>query len=226
MQKLVQGLHHFQSNIFSTQRELFERLANEQNPEALFITCADSRINPNLITQTEPGELFILRNAGNIIPPHGAANGGEGATIEFAVVELGVRDLIVCGHALCGAMKGLLHPEALEDMPAVRSWLAHVEATRRIIKDKYRDLTGDALLTATVEENVLVQIENLRTHPCVASGLARGELKLHGWVYKFQTGQVFAYDAQAGQFLLLERSLPAPAEAAARLNSERQTVAI
>jgi carbonic anhydrase len=224
MQKLVEGIHHFQANIFTSQRTLFERLANGQHPEALFITCSDSRINPNLLTQTEPGELFILRNAGNIVPPHGAANGGEGATIEFAVVELGVRDIIVCGHSLCGAMKGLLHPEALEDMPVVRSWLAHAEATRRIMKDKYRNLASDALLTATVEENVLVQIENLRTHPCVASGLARGDLKLHGWVYKIQTGEVFAYDHQAGQFLPVERALPGPA--AARLNTERQPAAI
>src|SRR4029078_4622045 len=102
-----------QSNIFSSHRELFARLAEKQNPVALFITCSDSRINPNLITQTEPGELFILRNAGNIIPPHGASNGGEGATVEFAVAGLGIQDIIVCGHSHCGAMKGLLHPENL-----------------------------------------------------------------------------------------------------------------
>ena len=104
MQKLLEGLHHFQQNIFSSQRELFERLAKGQSPETLFITCSDSRINPNLLTQTQPGELFILRNAGNIIPPYGAANGGEGATIEYAVAVLGVKDIIVCGHAHCGAM--------------------------------------------------------------------------------------------------------------------------
>ena len=107
MQKLIQGIHHFQSNLFSPQRELFERLAGGQHPDALFITCSDSRISPNLITQTEPGELFIVRNAGNIVPPYGAANGGEGATIEFALVGLGIQDIIVCGHSHCGAMKGL-----------------------------------------------------------------------------------------------------------------------
>src|ERR1041384_2579128 len=98
MQKLVQGIHHFQSSIFSSQRELFERLADAQHTEALFISCSDSRINPNLITQTEPGDLFILRNAGNIIPPYGAANGGEGATIEYAVSVLNLRNIIICGH--------------------------------------------------------------------------------------------------------------------------------
>ncbi|HTE17721.1 MAG TPA: carbonic anhydrase, partial [Armatimonadota bacterium] len=137
MQKLIQGLHDFQANIFSSQRELFERLAHGQSPDALFITCSDSRINPNLITQTEPGELFILRNAGNIIPPHGAANGGEGATIEYAVAALGVRDIIVCGHSHCGAMNGLLNLDSLGELPAVRQWLTHAEATRRIAKENY-----------------------------------------------------------------------------------------
>lgn len=203
MQKLIQGLHQFQAHVFSSQRELFERLAHGQQPEALFITCSDSRINPNLLTQTGPGELFILRNAGNIIPPHGAANGGEGATVEFAVAALGVKDIIVCGHSHCGAVKGLLNPEGLTEMPAVASWLSHAEATRRIVKENYAHLTGDARLTAAIEENVLVQIENLRTHPAVASRLARGEVKLHGWVYNFERGEVFAYDPEMGQFLAL-----------------------
>lgn len=119
MQKLIQGLHHFQTNVFSSQRELFERLARGQSPDALFITCSDSRINPNLITHTEPGELFILRNAGNIIPPYGAANGGEGATVEYAVAALGVRDIIVCGHSHCGAMNGLLNLDSLGELPTL-----------------------------------------------------------------------------------------------------------
>src|SRR5438034_382656 len=169
MQKLVQGLHHFQANIFCSQRELFERLAKKQTPDALFITCSDSRINPNLITQTNPGDLFILRNAGNIIPPHGAANGGEGATIEFAVTALGVEDVIVCGHSHCGAMHGLLNAGALHEMPATSAWLSHAEATRRIVREKYRGLGDEQLIAVTVEENVLVQLENLRTHPAAAA---------------------------------------------------------
>jgi carbonic anhydrase len=205
MQKLIQGLHQFQAQVFSSQRELFERLAHGQQPEALFITCSDSRINPNLLTQTGPGELFILRNAGNIIPPYGAANGGEGATVEFAVAALGVKDIIVCGHSHCGAVKGLLHPDGLVELPAVAAWLSHAEATRRIVKENYSHLCGQACLSAAIEENVLVQLENLRTHPCVASRLARGELKLHGWVYNFERGEVYAYDPEQGQFLPLGR---------------------
>src|SRR5690349_55453 len=123
MERIIRGIHQFQNNVFSTQRELFERLASGQKPEALFITCSDSRINPNLVTQTKPGELFIMRNAGNIIPPYGAANGGEGATIEYAVAALGIKDIIVCGHTHCGAMNGLLNLNKLTKMPSVVSWL-------------------------------------------------------------------------------------------------------
>ena len=204
MEKLVRGLHAFQDHFFSPQRELFERLAKGQTPEALFITCSDSRINPNLITQTGPGDLFIMRNAGNIIPPYGAGNGGEAATIEYAVAVLGVKDIILCGHSHCGAMGGLLKPEGLNDLPAVKSWLGHAEATRRIMRENYPTLTDGPLLTATVEENVLVQLEHLRTHPAVAAKLAKGDLHLHGWVYKFETGQVFAYDPEQGQFTPLK----------------------
>lgn len=203
VRKLIRGLHHFQSQIFLSHKELFERLAQGQNPDALFVTCSDSRINPNLITQTNPGDLFILRNAGNIIPPYGAANGGEGATIEFAVAALGVKDIIVCGHSFCGAMKGLLNPEQLKDLPAVSQWLSHAEATRQIVKANYStmELDEEALLNVTIQENVLVQIENLRTHPAVAARLARGELNIHAWTYKIETGDVFAYNVDDGQFL-------------------------
>ena len=201
MEKLITGLHHFQAHIFETHKELFERLSKGQNPEALFITCSDSRINPNLITDTAPGDLFILRNAGNIIPPYGAANGGEGGTIEFAVAALGVKDIIVCGHSLCGAMSGLLHPEKLETLPLVRSWLSHAEATRQIVRENYSYLDENELLSVTIQENVLVQIENLKTYPIVATRLSQGRLTLHGWTYKIQTGEVFSYNSERGQFL-------------------------
>lgn len=203
MQKLVQGVHHFQSSVFGQKREFFEQLSHGQSPETLFITCSDSRINPNLITQTEPGELFILRNAGNIVPPYGSASSGEAATIEFAVAGLGVQHIIVCGHSHCGAMAGLLAPAKLADLPSLRAWLAHAESTRRIMLDKYSDRVGPAQLTTAVQENVLMQLENLRTHPTVASGLARGEIKMHGWVYKIETGEVFAYEPETGQFTSL-----------------------
>jgi carbonic anhydrase len=208
MQKLVEGIHRFQQEVFSAHQGLFQRLADGQQPQALFITCSDSRIDPNLLTQTEPGELFILRNAGNIVPSYGPNGGGEAATIEYAVSVLGVQDIIVCGHSHCGAMSGLLKPEQVANLPAVRNWLAHAEATARIMKENYEHLTDpQARLTATVEENVLVQLENLRTHPCVLAAMSRRQLKLHGWVYKFEAGQVFAYDPSDGQFTRLDRGL-------------------
>lgn len=214
MQRLIQGIHHFQENVFRPRREWFERLAEGQRPLALFVTCSDSRVNPNLITQTEPGELFIVRNAGNIVPPHSPSPGGEEATIEFAVAALGIRDVIVCGHTRCGAMNGLLSPTGLADnLPAVRHWLNHAEATRRIIREKYGHLSDLPLMTAATQENVLVQLENLRTHPAVAAGMAKGDLKLHGWVYKIETGEVFAFDPQTGQFVPLADNPPLPVPA-------------
>ncbi|QDV70783.1 Carbonic anhydrase [Rosistilla carotiformis] len=207
MQKLIEGIHQFQRESFVPLQGLFEQLAKGQSPETLFITCSDSRIDPTLLTRTQPGDLFILRNAGNIVPPHGAG-GGEAATIEFAVAGLNVKDIIVCGHSHCGAMKGLLDPEQVVEMPAVADWLSNADATRRIMKENYSELEGDRLLSATVEENVLVQLENLRTLPAVAARLARGDLHLHGWVYKIETGQVFAYDIESSQFLKLTDCSP------------------
>jgi carbonic anhydrase len=208
MQKLVEGLHKFKSEVFASNQDIFRPLVEGQRPEVLFITCSDSRIAPNLITQTNPGDLFILRNAGNIVPPHGPFGGGEAATIEFAVLGLGVQHIIVCGHTMCGAMKAVLEPEVLRDAPTMRAWLTHAESTRRLVCENYPHLEGGARLTAAVEENVLSQIEHLRTHPAVRSRLAKGTLSIHGWVYKLETGEVFQYDAEKVQFAPFTRSTP------------------
>ena len=210
MQKLIQGVRKFQETALSSMQELFEQLGKGQHPETLFITCSDSRIDPNLLTQTQPGELFVLRNAGNIVPPHGASNGGESAAVEYAVDVLKVKDIVVCGHSKCGAMHGLLNLDQLASLPAVASWLSHAETTRRVVQSQYAHLEGDALLKATVEENVLIQLENLQTLPAVAAALTRGDLNLHGWVYQFETGDVFAYNIENSQFApLAEYQYPA-----------------
>lgn len=201
MQKLVNGIHKFQTEIFHSQKELFAQLAKGQNPQALLITCSDSRIDPSLITQTAPGDIFVLRNAGNIVPPYGASNGGEVATIEYAVKVLGVQDIIICGHSHCGAMGGLLNLDSLNSLPAVKNWLQHAESTRNIIEENYKDKEGENRLNVTIQENVLVQLENLRTHPAVSAKLSSGKLRLHGWVYKIATGEIFAYNAKEEQFL-------------------------
>lgn len=205
MQKLIEGVRQFQNGVFSSYQRLFEGLVVSQQPLALFITCSDSRINPNLLTQTEPGELFVLRNAGNIVPPYGAVDGGEAATIEYAVSVVGVKDIIICGHSHCGAMRGLLDQSQLDKLPAIQSWLCHAEATLRIVQETSSCTTDAARRLATsVEQNVLVQLEHLRTHPSVSAALRRNTLTLHGWVYQFETGRVFNYDPHNRQFVALQ----------------------
>ena len=197
MKKLINGLREFKTNYFSTHLELFEQLAHGQKPRVLFITCSDSRIDPNLITQTEVGELFVIRNAGNIIPPFGAANGGEGAAVEYAIHALGIEQIVVCGHSHCGAMKGLLQLNKLqEDMPLVYDWLKHAEATRRLVKENYSHYQGEELLEVTIAENVLTQIDNLKTYPVIHSKLYQGKLKIYGWIYHLESGEVLAYDPE------------------------------
>jgi carbonic anhydrase len=200
IQRLVEGIHHFQSEVFENEQAFFRNLAHEQRPEALFITCADSRINPNLVTQTAPGELFVVRNVGNLVPVYHIAGSAEAAAIEFAVVSLGIKDIIICGHTHCGAMQALLDPAMFEGLPSLRGWLDHAGKTRQIIEQNYGHLDPEAKLRATIKENVLVQLEHLRTHPAVDEGLKGGRLHLHGWVYHLESGEVASFDPELGQF--------------------------
>lgn len=210
---LVQGLNAFHNDYFTNHRELFERLSTGQSPEVLFITCSDSRIDPCLITQAQPGELFVMRNVGNIIPSYGAASSAEAAGIEYAVQGLGIRDIIVCGHSHCGAMKGLLQLGTLsEQMPLVYDWLKrHGEATRRLVLDNYAGTEASKLWKIAIEQNVLTQIENLETYPAIRSKLHSGQLNLHAWIYEIESGMVFAYNAALRKFSPMEkRSFPVP----------------
>jgi carbonic anhydrase len=210
---IIQGLNEFHDNYFNEHREMFERLSHAQTPEVLFITCSDSRIDPCLITQAQPGELFVMRNVGNIIPPYGAASYAEGAGVEYAVHALGVKDIIVCGHSHCGAIKGLLQLGNLSaEMPLVYDWLRHYgEATRRLVADNYSKSSPETMLKIAIEQNILTQIENLETYPVIRSKMHAGKLNLHAWMYEIETGAVFAYRAEIGQFTQLEqRSFPVP----------------
>lgn len=203
MDGIMQHACHFSSNAFAQKRERFQSLVAGQHPEVLMITCSDSRILPELLTQAEAGDLFVLRNPGNIVPAHGAACGGEQATIEYAVAALGVRHVIVCGHSHCGAMKGLLHPELVHGMPRVASWLSHAEAAQSILAERHGNLGEDERLVQAAKENVLVQMANLGTYPSVAARRARGELQVHGWFYLIETGEVLSYEPQRGDFVPL-----------------------
>jgi carbonic anhydrase len=201
MRKLIRGLREFQDNYFPSHLELFEKLAMEQKPRVLFITCSDSRIVPNLLTKADVGELFIIRNAGNIIPPYGTLS-GEGATIEYAIHSLEIEQIIVCGHTHCGAMNGLLKLDQLrEEMPITYQWLKLAEGTRRMVKENYMHLKDKELLEVTSAENVLTQIDHLKTYPVVRSRLYQGRLNIYGWVYNLETGQVLAYDSVSHSYV-------------------------
>lgn len=226
MKKLIRGLDKFKEKYVSTHQELLEQLSHGQKPRVLFITCSDSRVAPNLITDTDVGELFVIRNAGNIIPPYGAANGGEGGTIEYAINGLDIEQVVVCGHSNCGAMKGLLKLNKLQkDMPLVYDWLKHAESTRRMVQETYPHYEGDDLMEVLVAENVLIQIDNLKTYPIVRSRIHQGRLKIYAWIYNIETGKVLAYDARTHTYIppegqLLEEEESIRPYAACRTNEE------
>jgi carbonic anhydrase len=197
--KIIAGVRAFQRDVYPQYRELFEQLAAGQSPVAMVITCSDSRVDPFLFTQAQPGQLFVLRNAGNIVPKYGEFVGGVTATIEFAVVGLRVPNIIVCGHSGCGAMTGLLRPGQLKNMPSVSDWLRHaVEVRDGLVATG--GLDQPEVLQRAVEANVVVQLGHLRTHPCVVNALEAGRIQLHGWIYDFVTGMVQAYNPQTQQF--------------------------
>jgi carbonic anhydrase len=194
VEKFLGGVSRFQRDFYPQHRALFEKLAAGQRPDALFITCADSRIDPCLLTQTQPGELFICRVIGNIVPPYPDAIGGVSATIEYAVGVLRVAEVIVCGHTDCGVMKGALNPDALAAFPNVAAWLRYAR-----VEHREAEPSAEVLLDLT-ERNVVAQLKNLRTHPAVSARLEEGDLSLYGWVYHIGPGLVTAYDAATGQF--------------------------
>lgn len=191
MDRIHDGIRSFQARVFPEHREHFEALRGGQQPQVLFITCADSRIDPALVTQTDPGEVFVLRNAGNFVPPWNGDGGAEAATIEYALSVLGIPDVVVCGHSHCGAMQAVLDPDSAEALPAVRQWIEHGRPALDRIPES--GPFGDPLLDA-VAANVRVQIDHLKTHPSVASGLGEERVRLHGWLYRFETGEIFEVD--------------------------------
>ncbi|MCJ1676550.1 carbonic anhydrase [Streptomyces sp. APSN-46.1] len=181
MQDLADGVAHFQQDVFPAKADLFARLATTHRPQTLFIGCSDARVVPELITQREPGELFVIRTAGNLVLP-ARVPGGDGiaASIEYAVAVLGVRDIVVCGHSACGAMTALAAGHDLADLPAVAQWLRHTDVPRG----------GGDTLDDLIRRNVAAQLANLATHPAVARALAAGTVTVHGWVYDIPTGAV------------------------------------
>jgi carbonic anhydrase len=208
MKKLIAGYRRFLRDVYPEQKSRFKQLASSQKPHTLFITCSDSRVVPSMITQSDPGELFICRVVGNLVPAHaGAGAGGVTSAVEYAVMVLGVKDIIVCGHSDCGAMRAFSHPEKLASLPSVASWLEHASTAIMVSNQMYGHLADDEFLLRLTQENVVSQLQHLRTHPAVAIGLRQGTLGIHGWYYDIGTGVVSAYDDERKEFLPLDKGL-------------------
>jgi carbonic anhydrase len=205
LDRIARGVAKFQTEIYPAQREMFERLKHGQEPLAMFVTCADSRVNPNLVTQTDPGEIFIERNPGNVIPPYAEFVGGVTAGVEYAMLALQVPVIVVCGHTDCGVMKALLRPEQVADMPGVQEWMSHAFEARKHMLREFGDAPEEEQLRRMTEFNVLGQIENLKTHPSVSARLSKGEIEIRGWVYDIGDGSIREADPESGRFELLER---------------------
>jgi len=211
VKRLYKGIHKFQESYFKKEEDFFKRLSKGQKPEVLFITCSDSRIDPNLVTQSKPGELFIVRNVGNIVPPYGAIKdkNGVAAAIEFAVLSLKVKDIIVCGHSNCGAMQALYKDEReLENMPHLKNWLRLADSVRNIVLKNHPETSAKIRQRITEEKNVLCQLYNIQTYPFVQEALNAGALHLHGWYYNIGTGSIYYYNSSEDVFeLISEQSM-------------------
>jgi len=200
-QDLLRGVRKFRDEVFEQQRELYERLEREgQRPHTLVITCADSRIDPELLTQSGPGEIFVARNIGNIVPAYGEMLGGVSAVVEYAVAALGVKNIVICGHTDCGAIKGLLDQKNVAAMPTVKGWLRNAEAALSVVQALHPGVPPGQTVDKLIEANVLLQLQHLRTHPSVAGGLARGALAVHGWVYDIGSGSIRVHQANSNKF--------------------------
>jgi carbonic anhydrase len=207
MEHIIDGVLRFQREVYPNHDALFSELALAQAPLAMFIGCADSRIVPEMLTDQGPGSLFVVRNAGNIVPPQSNEPGGVTASIEYAVAVLGIPDIVICGHSGCGAMTAVLRgAEQLEKLPAVARWLHYADAARDAIATEYgadASVSEEIKLNALVRENVLAQLDNILTHPVVAAAVERKQLRLHGWVYDIGSGRVDTYDARVRRFVPL-----------------------
>jgi carbonic anhydrase len=202
MQDIIDGFLKFQRNAFPERASLFKDLANQQSPRALFISCSDSRLVPELVTQREPGDLFVIRNAGNIVPSYGPEPGGVSASVEYAVAALQVSDIVICGHSDCGAMTAIATCKCLDHMPAVAGWLRYADSGR-VVNEARQHSSPQAKVASMVRENVIAQLANIQTHPSVRLALKEQRVALHGWVYDIESGCIEAFDGHTGKFVAL-----------------------
>lgn len=199
LDRLKEGIHRFQTEVYPQHSAEYEYAATHpQKPHTLIITCADSRIDIETVTHSQPGEVFVARNVGNMVPAYGEVIGGVSAVIEYAVSALHVKHAVVCGHMDCGAMKALKsNDSSLDALPTVKSWLNNAHAARSVAASMNN---GTPDLQALTEQNVLLQMAHLETHPSVRGAMARGELTISGWIYDIATGDVLIYDPETKKF--------------------------
>lgn len=209
MKKLIQGLLDFQRHSLPSYRATFARLAKGQSPDCLFITCADSRVVPNLLVSKDPGDLFVIRNVGNMVTPvdergESMIDHSEAAAVEFALLHLPVQDVVVCGHSGCGAMKALLTGLANERAPNLQKWLDVGQDAMNAFERGGPVGQGLEQVDALSQHNVLQQLDHLRSYPLVRERLAAGTLRLHGWWFDIGNAQVHAYRPQRECFVPID----------------------
>lgn len=210
MKKLLKGFEKFQSEVFQSKKGVLESMAKEgQHPRILFIACSDSRFDPCLLTQSEPGELFVIRNAGNIVPPYTGNSCGEAASIEYAIHILDIKEIVVCGHSHCGAIAHMIehheHPFD-EHFPMLSKWLRYADATRTITEAHWDEFSDEERVKFAIETNVMMQLKHLETHPSVAQAMSAGKIEIHGWFYNLDTGTLEILDPQTHRFRTLQHS--------------------
>ena len=207
MDKLFKGVAKFRQDDFEAHKELFQSLGREQKPHTLFIGCADSRVVPDLITRTIPGELFTVRNIANIVPPFRPTEEYAGTTssIEYAVLALEVENVVICGHSNCGGCAAMNQPEEeLAHLPNVRRWLAISKEVRGRVDRQMGSGSKKKREWLTEQINILVQMRNLLTYPYVRERYEQGRLKIYGWYYIIETGEIFNFNDKTETFELVE----------------------
>ena len=206
LSRLIRGIVEFREKSLPDYAEHFRGLAEGQSPDALFITCADSRVVPNLLVSTDTGELFTMRNVGNLMPPattHGISTGdvSEPSAVEYAVSVLKVGNIVVCGHSGCGAMKAVFAESSLDDAPNLARWLGHARPALQEMKKE-----GGGSYDRLSQLNVLTQLDHIRTYPVVKKAVAAGLLKLSGWWFELASGDMYGYDTETARFTLIDRA--------------------
>jgi len=224
--RLLKGIRHFKNNQFKEKEDEFTALMQGQAPDVLFFGCIDSRVDLRSVTNANPGELLVDRNPGNIVTPYSSTPSGEASSIEFALNHLSVDEIIICGHSHCGAMSGLMTTGIEKELPSTAAWLSYAKPALENLEAHHPELNDDPSLKLTrlIQDNILLQIEHLKTHPAVTKRLADGNLKIHGWYYEFEKGEIYIYNASKKSFISFEETVEEVAQTKLKQIVEEETL--